>query len=119
MVNIGAFTLLDHLTGNATLYMILNNAIANILAILFAYITNRKWVFESFAVTRRQKLKEMAKFFLSRGFTLVIDFAGLFLMHKVFGVNEIISKIVVSIVVIVLNFVFSKLIIFTKPNDLR
>lgn len=85
-----------------------------ILAIIFAYVTNRKFVFESKANTFETILKEIVEFFTARLFTLVL---GEFILHygvTYFNFDPRIAKIVVTIIIIVINYIFSKLWIFKK-----
>lgn len=91
----------------------INYLISNILAwffsVLFAYITNRKWVFES---RSPNILKEMLLFFGGRIFSGAVDTALMYLFIDVLTLGNTFSKIVVQIIVIILNYVFSKLIVF-------
>jgi len=88
---------------------LISNVIAWFLSVLFAYITNRKWVFES---RSPDILKEMSLFFGGRIFSGVVDTALMYLFIDVMVLDNAFSKIVVQIIVIVLNYIFSKLIIF-------
>lgn len=89
------------------------NALAWFFSVLFAYITNRKWVFES---KSPDVLKEMSLFFGGRIFSGVVDTALMYLFIDVLVLGDFISKTVVQIIVIILNYVFSKLIVFTEKN---
>lgn len=88
---------------------IISNIIAWFLSVLFAYVTNRIWVFES---KSPDILKECGLFFGGRIFSGAVDTALMYLFIDVFVIGDVISKIVVQIIVIVLNYVFSKLIVF-------
>ncbi|MEE0935858.1 MAG: GtrA family protein [Methanobrevibacter sp.] len=88
---------------------LISNAIAWFLSVLFAYITNRKWVFES---RSPDILKEMSLFFGGRIFSGVVDTALMYLFIDVMVLDNAFSKIVVQVIVIVLNYIFSKLIVF-------
>ncbi|MDO5860150.1 GtrA family protein [Methanobrevibacter sp.] len=90
---------------------LVSNAIAWFLSVLFAYVTNRTWVFES---RSPDILKEMALFFGGRIFSGVVDMVLMYTFIDVLVFNDFISKIVVQVIVIVLNYVFSKLIVFKK-----
>lgn len=93
-----------------------------ILSILFAYFTNRKWVFNSEADTIRKKLIEFFKFILGRAFTMIIEIVGVFLLNDVlhafynFGDNIgfLIDKCIITVIVIILNFFISKFFAFKK-----
>lgn len=89
--------------------------IANVLSwvagVTFAYVTNRKFVFES---KSDNKLKEVSNFVLARVTTLVLDMAIMFIFVTWLGGNDKIFKLVSQVAVIVLNYVFSKLFVFKK-----
>lgn len=93
----------------------ISNATAIILSILFAYIVNAKHVFNSDATSLKNKITEMFKFFGSRGVTFMIELVSVPLLVYLY-VPEYISKILANIIVLVLNYIFSKLIVFTKHN---
>lgn len=111
IINIGLFYILTsfcHLEEN------ISNNIAIIVAVLFAYFTNRKMVFNSKASNFKEKLIEFGKFILGRAFTMVIESAGFFLLFNIFGIQELISKASITIIVIILNFFISKFFAFKK-----
>lgn len=89
--------------------------IANILSwiagVAFAYFTNRKYVFES---TEKNKLKEAGKFVLARVATLIMDMIIMWLGVTVLQLNDKIIKLISQIVIIVSNYIFSKLFVFKK-----
>lgn len=87
------------------------NVLSWIAAVTFAYFTNRKYVFES---ENTNMLKEAGKFYLSRVSTLLMDMAIMFVGVTILAFNDKIVKLVVQVVVIVANYVFSKLFVFTK-----
>lgn len=88
-----------------------SNVIAWVLSVLFAYITNRKYVFES---KDSNVIREMISFFIFRLVSFVLDMGFMYLFIDMMHVNDMISKIIVQVIVIVLNYVFSKLFIFKK-----
>lgn len=101
------------------------STIGIILAILFAYITNRKLVFNSNADTTKQKISEFVKFILGRLFTMVVEIVGIFLLNNVihlfynmFSDNTayLINKLIMNIIVIILNYFISKFFAFKKSN---
>lgn len=111
IVNIGSFYLLTtyaHLTEN------LANIIAIILAVIFAYITNRKLVFNSKASNIKEVFNEIIKFFSARLFTMIIEFLGFILLFNVMNIPNLISKATITILVIILNFFLSKFFAFKK-----
>ena len=111
LVNIAVFYVLTHFIH---LEENLSNATSIVLAILFAYFTNRKIVFNSTASTLKEKLYEFGKFILGRAFTMVVELVGFFLMFNIMHIQELISKILISIIVIILNFFISKFFAFKK-----
>ena len=84
------------------------NIISWICAVTFAYFTNRKYVFES----KNKSKKELIKFFLLRIGTLLIDMALMYIFVSTLHFNDKIIKIIVQIVVIILNYIFSKFFVF-------
>ena len=105
----------------ALIFTILNpeNAIqlqiANILSwvagVAFAYVTNRKYVFES---KEENKLKELSKFVTSRLVTLFLDMFIMFVGVTWLKVNDKIVKLISQVLVIIGNYVFSKIFVFKK-----
>ena len=87
------------------------NIIAWIISVAFAYITNRKFVFES---TNKNKLGEATKFVTSRIATLLMDMFIMFLGVTLLKLNDGIIKIISQVIVIVANYVFSEIFVFKK-----
>ena len=94
-----------------------------LVAVLFAYVTNKLWVFESKSWKPEVALKEMWQFFLSRFITGVIEIGGIYLLVGV-GVDMLViqktsmdATILVSGLILVLNYIFSKLIVFKKKEN--
>ena len=104
----------------------ISNALAWVLSVLFAYLTNRKWVFESTAHTPQELLREATSFVSCRLGTGVLDQMIMVIGVDVFGARFIPAqyadlwsmglKIASNILVILLNYIFSKLIIFRKKD---
>lgn len=86
-----------------------------ILAVAFAYVTNRTWVFESSTDRGSNLIKEITGFVGGRIATLVIEELILFIFIAEFEMNSVLVKIVAQVVVIALNYVISKMIVF-KPE---
>lgn len=99
------------------------NMLDTILCILFQYFTNRIWVFES-KNKGKEAVKEFIQFILARGVTAVIDqifvvvgvdfFVAKYVSHSQQEVFSIGIKILSNIIVIILNYIFSKLFVFNK-----
>ncbi|HBG1227181.1 TPA: GtrA family protein [Clostridioides difficile] len=90
------------------------NALAWILAVLFAYVTNKFFVFESKRIEIRFVFKEFLSFVSFRLLSGVVEMLIMYVMIDLLFVNDVIVKIFTNIVVIVLNYLFSKMIIFKK-----
>ncbi len=96
---------------------VLSNGISWFTSVLFAYITNKIFVFESKTSTKKEFFKEMASFFLARIASGIFCDVGTFaVMVKVFGINDIIAKVVTQVMVVIVNYIFSKVIIFRKKE---
>lgn len=89
------------------------NIISWIAAVTFAYFTNRKYVFKS---NKEKRLKEAFNFYLSRLSTLLIDMFLMWLLVTELSFNDKVIKMIVQIIVIVLNYVFSKFLVFGKQS---
>ena len=111
IVNFVSFYILSKLVGWEEN---LSNFIAIVLAVLFAYVTNKNLVFHSKAKNIKEKFEEFCKFIAGRAVTMVIEFVGCWILFKT-AIPEMISKLVVTIIVVVLNFFISKFFAF-KPK---
>ncbi len=89
-----------------------NNVICWVVCVLFQFFTNRTWVFESHVEGLDGFLKQMAGFFGGRVFTLVVEEVILGVFITWFGFDAMIVKLAAQIVVIVLNYVISKMWVF-------
>ena len=92
----------------------ISNGIAWILAVLFAFVTNKIFVFESKGKTKKETLREMISFFGFRVLSLLFDMVIMYLLIDIIHGNEIVAKVVSNVVVIILNYIFSKVFIFKK-----
>ena len=98
------------------LLMQLANTIAWIISVLFAYITNKLYVFNS---KTKQILKELLSFISSRILTLLIEIFLMYILVTRLKQNDQIIKLLVTIIVIILNYILSKIYVFkqTKNTD--
>ena len=87
------------------------NVIAWVVAVIFAYVTNRVIVFRS---KNDKILSEGIKFFLGRIFTLLLEIVLMALMISVIHINDKVAKIICQIIIIVGNYVISKIFVFKK-----
>ena len=104
----------------------LGNILDTIICILFQYFTNRIWVFES-KNNGKEAIKEFIQFILARGLTAIIDqifvvvgvdfFVAKYVNYSQQGIFSVGIKILSNIIVIVLNYIFSKLFVFNKKEQ--
>jgi putative flippase GtrA len=88
---------------------LISNCVAWFLSVLFAYVTNRKYVFES---KSNSIAEEMSKFFASRLATGALDMVLMWLLVSMLCVNGVVSKVLANVVVVVSNYILSKLVVF-------
>ncbi len=101
------------LNPNSALQLQLANIISWIVSVAFAYVTNRKFVFES---KSEDIVKELSSFVGGRILTLLMDMAIMFIFVTVLHFNDKIFKIVSQVVVIVANYIISKLFVFKESK---
>jgi putative flippase GtrA len=111
VVNVVVYWICAHLLAFNTM---ISTVIAWILAVLFAYVTNRKWVFKSTAYLKSEIAKEIVSFFSCRLATGIVDWLCMYIFVELLNFNDVFIKVVANILVIILNYVASKLIIFKK-----
>lgn len=111
IVNILSYWICAHILH---ISVMLSAVIAWFAAVLFAYLTNRKWVFSSNANSKHEILKEISFFYAMRLATGVIDWLGMYVLVDLMHLSDMIIKVILNVVVIVLNYIASKLLIFKK-----
>lgn len=89
------------------------NIVSWIASVLFAFVTNRTFVFKS---KSEQKKKEFVTFVGSRIITLLLDMFIMFIMVTVLQGNDKIAKLISQVVVIIGNYILSKLVVFKKKS---
>lgn len=127
LVNLLTFWVFTKLLGEE-LYLI-NNAIAWVVGVIFAFITNKLFVFESKSWKSKTAGKEFVEFVGARLFSFGVEEGGLWLFVDALGFGEksltilgititgqIIAKIALAVIVVILNYFFSKFIIFKKKK---
>ena len=98
------------------------NVLSWICAVIFAYVTNKLWVFNSKSWKPATAVKELALFVSSRLATGVLEWVGVPLLviiglnQTIFGIEGMLSKVIVSVIVVILNYVFSKLFVFKSEK---
>lgn len=127
LVNFFAFWLFTKILGE-NLYLV-NNAIAWVVGVIFAYVTNKLFVFESKSWNLKLVTKEITGFLGARIFSFLVEEGGMFLFISILGLGEkslellgftitgqFIVKLLLAVIVVVLNYVFSKFFIFRKQE---
>ena len=92
------------------------NTLAWVLSVAFAFLTNKVFVFRSKSFAAKLVLRELVSFVGARLFSLAVDTAGMWLLVDVLTWNDWRAKVLMNVSVIVLNYVFSKLFIFKRPQ---
>ena len=111
LVNMAAYAVAAYPLG---LSVTASTVIAWVLAVLFAYVTNRRWVFHSEARTTAEIGRELLSFFSCRAATGLLDIGCMALFVDVLGWNDLLIKALDNVLVIILNYVASRLLIFRK-----
>ncbi len=128
VVNFIAFWVCGKLLGEE-LYLV-SNAIAWFVSVVFAYITNKIFVFESKSFAPKILLKEIPAFFSARIFSFGVEEGGMWLFVDllkfgeysltVFGFEisgQLIAKLILAVIVVILNYFASKFVIFRKKSE--
>jgi putative flippase GtrA len=113
----GLTTVVSIVSYNIFRFFIENITICTILswicAVLFAYITNGIFVFNS---KEKNIIKEIASFTASRIFSLIVEIIVMFILTSIFKINDRIAKIIVQFIIVVLNYITSKIFVFKKKD---
>lgn len=89
------------------------NIISIILAILFAYVANSKYVFQDKCDSLKAHIQPFCKFIGARLVTMIIEVGGVWLLVSVMGLGDMIGKFLTQFIVLILNYIFSKFFVFT------
>lgn len=111
LVNLLVYDLCARRLGLST---VLSTGAAWVLSVLFAYATNRRWVFESQARGPAAVLREMGSFFLCRLLSGLMDVAIMYVFVDLLHLNGMAVKLASNVLVIIVNYVASKLLIFRR-----
>ena len=93
-----------------------STAIAWAISVLFAFFTNKPFVFESHDWTPGVTLPELVKFICTRLLSGALEVGIVKITIDLLGFNPILWKIIASVIVVVLNYLFSKLVTFRKKK---
>ncbi|NLM63634.1 MAG: YfhO family protein, partial [Mollicutes bacterium] len=114
IVSIGSYAVFSRLFG---LNYIISNILSFVVAVIVAFFTNKIFVFKTDFENIRKTIWEMYQFIKYRIITLGIDVILMIAFVEWLHINDLIAKIVVQIVVVIMNYFFSKLIVFKKVNN--
>jgi cell wall teichoic acid glycosylation protein gtcA len=112
VINIVSYRVLANTFGKK--YFLIANIIAWILAFIFAFITNKLFVFESKSWEAQIAMKEFVGFLSARLATGILDTVLMWFFVSVISLDDTLSKIIINILVIIINYVASKFFIFKK-----
>lgn len=93
------------------------NVISIILAILFAYVTNKIWVFNSRTNGAKELAAEFGRFVGGRLSTMVIEVGGVYLIYNIMGQPKMIAKLITQVIVIIGNYFISKFLVFRGDRE--
>ncbi|MBQ9273186.1 MAG: GtrA family protein [Succinivibrio sp.] len=113
LINIAAFWVLSSLCG---VYYLTANALSWIFAFIFAFLTNKLWVFHSRGLRTRRAIFEFWGFLGSRLFTLLLDMLLIWLFIAVFYWPDLYAKILDNLVIIAVNYLTGKYLVFRAPR---
>lgn len=94
------------------------NVISWVCAVLFAFLTNRQWVFYG-DKTLYGFFRELISFAFVRLATLIIETLILYIFVDILGFGNIIIKLIANIIVVVLNYIFSKYVVFVNRTHVE
>lgn len=106
-------TILD---ANNKVYLQIANIISWLASVTFAYFTNRKFVFK---VKNKSNIKECLNFYISRISTLLIDMIIMYIFVSILKFDNKIVKLVAQVVIIILNYILSKFIVFKSSKEVE
>lgn len=126
VVSWGSYALFEILLGVFIKEAIVLSSVANVLswiiAVLFAFVTNKLWVFESKSWKGSVLVKELGSFVGSRLLTGVLEWFGVPLLmligldQSILGIEGMLAKILISVIVVILNYILSKLLVFRNKK---
>jgi putative flippase GtrA len=99
---------------NLNIHYTISTSIAWLISVIFAFFTNKIFVFRSKLYSFKYVIVEMLKFFAARFLTYFIDLFGLVYLINNLKVNSLTSKVIVNMLIIIINYILSKKMIFNK-----
>ena len=113
LVNFVAFYLFNDLM---KIHYFWANAMAWLAAVIFAFVTNKQFVFESRSWELKTTLREAVGFTGGRVLSLLLEQGGLVLFVELMHMQEMIAKVILAVVVVIANYIFSKLWVFVRKD---
>ena len=92
-------------------------AAAWVIAVMFAFVTNKFFVFKSKNVSAGVLMKEALSFTLARVLSGVLDYGWMVFAVDTVGMDDLLAKIVSNVFVIIVNYIFSKLFVFRNAGN--
>ena len=112
ILNVGLFQIL--------IWSNVDYKIANLITIIvvkiFCYVTNKFFVFKTAYIGLWKLIKEILTFVFARGLTSILDYVGVLLLVEILNCQEMFSKCVMAVVVVIVNYLFSKFWVFKKKK---
>lgn len=115
IVNLIAYYLFSNIIN---INYLISNAIAWIISVVFAYITNKFFVFNSSYINKDVIIEEFIKFMNCRLISGLSEVVLLFLFVDLLLMNDIVAKLIIGVLVALINFIFSKVFIFKGVDEL-
>ena len=97
---------------------LISNTIAWVIAVTFAYVSNKMYVFNSTSIDRTTIIKEFITFVNCRLTSGAVEIILLYLLVDVISIDDIIAKLLIGIIVVILNFMFSKIVVFKNNGEI-
>ncbi|MGL4849509.1 MAG: GtrA family protein [Clostridium sp.] len=116
VINLGVYYIM---TRYLNMEFVLSNVVAWIVSVIFAFITNKIFVFNSRKLHLGTIVKECIQFFSSRAFTGGLDIVLLWIMVDYMHLEDMISKVVIGVLIVILNYVISKLYVFKEAEKVE
>lgn len=92
------------------------NLVSIVITKVFAYCTNKKFVFRT-KTNCKEQILEVLRYIFGRGFTGVVDFFGLILLVDILLINDKLGKIIMIVITTILNYFCGKIYVFKKPKN--
>ncbi|MBQ9764627.1 MAG: GtrA family protein [Lachnospiraceae bacterium] len=122
VVSWGSYGIMVFLLDGLEMKVAIANAVSWLAAVIFAFITNKVCVFESKSWKKEVVFMEIAKFLSARILTGAFEVVAVPLLvwigldHTIMGIDGMVSKVLVSVIVVILNYIISKVFIFKKKE---